>query len=180
MSFQDLGAESVLGEGIGEDAETLRGRLALATRYLANWYRATKGSENQAVWYQRIDALRAKVERAYAELCKPANVTFGGRGAMALYASAAADWPQLWRDLTLSADTLPEPSLLDKAASFIDAPFKILPALADDLGAAVGGAAGNLLRQIWVNTYPFLIGGVIIGGVWYFRAPLLALMPKGK
>jgi hypothetical protein len=164
----DLGVESLLGPDAAEPAQILRDRLALASRYLANWYKATKGSDNKAVWWQRIDAERAKVEAAYSEYSKPENLTFGGRTASALYLNAAQDWPQLWRDLKLSPDTLVEQSLIDSVADVFTAPFSVLPTMGNEIGKAIGGALGGLVRQL----FPWLLAAGAVGLVYVFRAPL--------
>ncbi len=173
---ENLGVESILGIDANEDAQTLRDRLALSTRYIANWYRATKGSDDQATWYQRIDTERAKVEAAYNELIKSENAYFPGRTAKALYQDAANDWPQLWRDLKLSADTLSEPSLLDTAADFgttlLHTPSAIISDIGNEVGKAIGGAAGNLWRQAW----PWLLVAGVGVTVYYFRAPISAAL----
>jgi hypothetical protein len=175
---QDLGAESLLGPDADEDAQTLRDRLALATRYLANWYKATKDSAGQAVWWQRIDAERTKVEAAYSELAKQENTYFAGRIAKAYYMDAAAGWPQLWRDLKLSADTLPDPSLLDSAADLLTTiahtPSAAIADVGNEIGKAIGGSLGNLWRQAW----PWLLVAGGVGVVYMLRKPLALAASK--
>lgn len=171
----NLGAESLLGvDAEGEAAQDVRDRLALASRYLANWYRATKGSDDQATWWQRIDDQRRKVEDAYELASASGNELFLGTAARAAYVDAAAGWPQLWRDLKLSADTLPEPSLLDQAASLASAPFAMLPTLGNELGKAIGGALGSLVRQL----FPYILVAGAAGVVYVFRAPIMAVVAK--
>lgn len=177
MSFENLGPESLLGDSdVVDTAQDMRDRLALATRYLANWYRATKGSDNQGVWWQRIDTERTRVEAAYSELTKNENTYFASRKAKALYNDAARDFPQLWRDLTLSADTLPEPSLLNQAADLATTiwhtPSAIVSDIGNEIGKAIGGALGNLWRQAW----PWLLVGGAAYGVYVFRAPIAAAL----
>lgn len=178
MSYADsenLGVESLLGpDADGQAAQDVRDRLALATRYLANWYRATKGSDDQDVWWQKIDALRTKVERAYALAGTADNQLFLGRSALAAYADAAQDWPELWRDLKLSSDTLAEPSLIDRAADFTTNPLAFLPSLSEAFAKAVGDSLAAIARQLT----PWLIAGVVVGGVYVFRKPLVALASK--
>lgn len=172
---QNLGVESLLGpDADGVAAPDARDVLALASRYLANWYKATKGSEDQDVWWQRIDTERAKVELAYKLASQEDSTYFLTRAAKAAYTDAAHDWPQLWRDLKLSADTLPEPSLIDEVASIVTAPFSILPTLGNEVGKAVGGAVGNLVRQVF--PYVLLTGGIIV--VYTFREPILLGLKK--
>jgi hypothetical protein len=175
----DLGVESLLGpDAEGELSQDLRDRLALASRYIANWYRATKGSDDEAVWWQRIDAERAKVDAAYRALNTADNYTFPGMKERALYADAAMGWPQLWRDLNLSADTLPSPGLLSSAADLVttiaETPAAIIPFIGDQIGKAAGGAAA----KIWDGAWPLIVVVAGVGLVYVFRAPLVRLAGK--
>lgn len=173
----DYGAENVLSFADGELAADLRDRLALATRYLANWYKAVDDSENKAVWYQKIDTLRAKVEGAYQLLLDPANKTFPGNKEVAAYNDASADWAGLWRELTLSGDTI-HMELLQQVADFVDmlvqTPALLATTIGNELGKAVGGAAGSFLARAW----PYVIGALVVGGVYIFREPLSKLASK--
>ncbi len=172
---ENLGAESLLGvDAEGEEAQDVRDRLALATRFLANWYRATKGSEDQAVWWQKIDAERIRVERAYALAGTAENQVFLGTEARAAYVDAAAGWPGLWRELKLSAATLAEPSLLDRAASIAEAPLSFLPSFSEGLSKAVGDSLAAVMRQL----APWLLVAGAVGVVYVFRKPLGALASK--
>lgn len=179
MSLEDLGPEGLLGpDAEGEDAQALRDRLSLASRYMANWYKATKGSDNQDVWWQRIDAERTKVEAAYAEMIKQENTFFAGTVARGLYADAASTWPQLWRDLTLSADTLPDPTLIDQAAGVLTmighTPAALVADVGNEIGKAIGGGLGNIWRQAW----PWLLVAGGFYAVYTFRRPLAAVIGK--
>jgi hypothetical protein len=172
---ENLGPESLLGvDAEGEAAQDVRDRLALATRYLANFYRATKGSDDQALWWQRIDTQRAKVERAYALAGTAENQLFLGDEARAAYVDAAATWPQLWRDLKLSSDTLKEPSLLDRAASVAENPLAFLPTFSEGLSKAVGDSLAAIARQL----APWLLLAGAAGVVYVFRKPLMAAAAK--
>lgn len=168
----DFGPESLLGVPDGEDAQTLRDRLELALRYLANWYRATKGSDNQDLWWGRIDQERAKVEAAFRAM-DPARV-FPGRAELAAYNDAAAGFPQLWRDLTLSADTLPDPSLLDRAADIIDTIFETPGYVIDKLTNSLARGVGNGVASIWANLWPVIVVAGVVGLIYVFRVPLAA------
>lgn len=166
----DLGPESLLGIPDGEDAPTLRDRLDLALRYLANWYKATKGSDNQDTWWFKIDQVRAKVETAYKSF-SPADL-FLGKDAVAKYNDAALAFPQLWRDLNLSRDTLPDPGLLDVAADIadtvIETPGYVISKVGDSLARGIGGAAGSLVERLW----PYLLVAGIVLVIWLFRKPI--------
>jgi len=172
---ENLGPESLLGiDAQGEHAQDVRDRLALATRYLANFYRAVADSADVALWRQRIDTVRAKVERAYSLASTPDNATFLGSAARAAYVDAAAGWPQLWRDLKLSPDTLIERTLLDRAASIAEAPLSFLPTFAEGLAKSLGDTLGGIARQL----APAVAVAGAVGLVYVFRRPLLALVGK--
>jgi hypothetical protein len=172
---EDLGAEGLLGpDAEGQLAQDVRDRLALATRYLANWYRATKGSDDQALWWQKIDTERAKVERAYEIAGRQENQLFLGREALAAYVDAAEGWPSLWRELKLSSDTLVEPSLLDRAAGIVENPLAFLPTVSEGLAKAVGDSLAGIARQL----APWLIVAGVAGAVYVFRRPLMRLAEK--
>ncbi len=185
---ENLGTESLLGDVESEalDAPTMRDRLALSTRYLANWYRATSEQlaktiesrgPDQAVWWAKIDAERAKVEAAWTALQDPLSQYFAGLPAKRLYQDASNGWAALYRELVLSADTL-DASLLDVAASFGDtlfhAPGLLIPAVGNEIGKAVGGALGNILSRTW----PYLLGAGVLFGAYIFRRPLVAAVNK--
>lgn len=169
----NLGPESLLGIPDGAMAQELRDRLDVALRFLANWYKATKGSADQAIWWLKIDQVRAKVEAAYKSFT-PADLWLRD-SAVALYNEAAAAFPPLWRELTFSADTLPSPSLLDYPAAYLDAvietPGYLIHKIGKSLGDGIGGALGALTEKLW----PYLLVAGVVAGVYVFRAPLLAL-----
>lgn len=168
----DLGPESLLGIAEGEDAPTLRDRLDLALRYIANWYKATKGSDNQDIWWAKIDQVRAKVETAYHSF-SPGDL-FLGKDAVRLYNDAAAAFPGLWRELNLTRDTLPDPGLLDVAADIGDAvletPGYLINKVGDSLARGIGGAAGSLVERLW----PYLLVAGIVLAIWLFHKPIEA------
>lgn len=174
----DLGVESLLGTSDDDGSPGLRDRLALATRYLANWYKATSSSDNKDVWWQKIDTVRAKVEATYNELLQPLNSGFLSRQAKADYDDASASWADLWRQLQTSDDTI-DVSLLSQLADFgttlIQAPGLIIPQITDSLGKALGDGTARFFAAAW----PFLIGAGVALGVYVFRRPLAALVSKG-
>jgi hypothetical protein len=178
MADLDLSKENFLGISDGLTGAEMRERLALSTQYIANWYKATEDSDNKDVWWQKIDALRAKVESTYAELQQPANQYFAGRKEKADYDEASAAWAQLWRELILSTDTI-DISLLDQLADFgttlINAPGLLVPRLAESVGKALGDSASRFFTQAW----PFLLAAGALGVVYIFRRPLVALAQKG-
>jgi hypothetical protein len=174
----DLGPESLLGVPEGAMAPELRDRLDLALRYLANWYKATKGSAEQTIWWLKIDQVRAKVEAAYKSFT-PADLWLRDSAEL-LYNDAAIAFPGLWRDLTFSADTLPEPSLLSLPARVVDAvietPGYLVHKIGKSLGDGIGGGLGALTEKLW----PYALAAGVVIGVYVFRAPLLALVKKAS
>jgi hypothetical protein len=171
------GPEGLLGYADDLDAQTMRDRLALATRYLANWYAATKGSDNQDVWWARIDQLRAEVEGSYSEMSQDANTYFAGKTAIANYNQASNDWNSLYNDITLSIDASQLSvinALPDLPSAILQAPGVILPQIGNELGKIIGGTLGQFLRQTW----PYLIVAGAVGLVYVFRGPLSKLAGK--
>ncbi|HET7485835.1 MAG TPA: hypothetical protein VFJ64_10745 [Solirubrobacterales bacterium] len=184
MADLALGPESLLAYGDGEDAQTLHDRLDLALRYIANWYKATGDSANKSIWWTRIDQVRAKVEAAERAM-NPSQV-FPGNAELALYNDAGPAFAQLWRDLTLSADTLPDPSLLAKAADTLDTilqtPGYVVSAAADaaaKIAGALGKGAGDAARNFVFSAWPLLAIAGIAGVVYFFRKPLARALSTG-
>ncbi len=181
-----LGTESLLGISDGLDAQEMRDNLALASLYLANWYRATEGSvaksidgitPDTVIWWKKIDLVRAKVERTYNELQDPLSAGFAGPVAKRDYDDASAAWASLYRELVLSADTL-DASLLDQAASLgatlFHTPGLLVPAIGNEIGKAVGGALGAFLGKTW----PYLAGAGVLFTAYYLRRPLAVIIRK--
>lgn len=139
----DSGPESLLDDPTGQDAQELHDKLERALLYISNWYKAVEGSARQSTWWQRIDQLRSKVERAL-KLMDPATL-FPGNAARAAYNDAALSFPGLWRELTLSSDTFLHPGLLDEAADSIFAPVVKIGQAA---GQAVDAAAAAVRRGL--------------------------------
>lgn len=167
---EDLGAEGLLGDVDADalDAQEARDRLALASRYLANWYRATKGSTDQDIWWAKIDAERALVEEAYRQASDMSSAGFLTRAARAAYTAASMGWAPLYRELKLSPDTLTSPDLIDQAADLLHAPLAFIPTVAESVSKAIGNTLGGIVRPI----FPWLIGGVALGLVYVFRKPI--------
>jgi hypothetical protein len=184
--MENLGTESLLGDPEGEDAQTLRDRLALSTRYLANWYRATESSAaktisgrppDQAVWWAKIDLVRRKIELAYQDLLNPLSQYFAGPVAKADYQDASNAWAQLYRELLLSVETI-DASLIDVAADFGDmlahSPALLVASVGNEAGKAIGGALGLFLAKTW----PYLVGAGVLFTIYIFRVPLVRAVGK--
>jgi len=173
---ENLGPENLLGIPDGQDCRELRNRLDLALRYIANWYKATNSGEHKQIWWARIDQVRAKVEIAFKK-CDPIDI-FPRSSAVAAYNEAALAFPQLWRDLTLSADSFPDPTLLDYASGYLGAmlemPAYVGTSVATGIGNAIDGTLGALLSRL----APWLILGAVVGGVYILRVPLGALASR--
>lgn len=176
MNQTASGTESLLGIADGLSASEMRDNLALSTRYLSNWYKATDGSDNQSVWWGRIDHLRASIEATYKELTDPANTYFAGKAAIADYNAASQEWSGLFRDITFSADAN-QVSLLSQLPSLVDTiadPASWVPSIGNELGKAFGGLIGQFLRQTW----PYLAVAGVVVVVYVFREPLAKLAGK--
>ncbi len=172
-----LGPESLLGIPDGEDAQTLHDRLDLALRYIANWYKATDGSTDQAFWWTKIDQVRAKVEAA--ERAINPGAIFPGNVELALYNDAALSFPGLWRELTLSADTLPAPGFLDVAADLFDTVLQTPGYIVTSAANAAGAALGNSARAFVFQAWPLLALAAAAGVIYFFRAPLARALQTG-
>jgi hypothetical protein len=176
----DLGNPNFLGtsdlaadEAQGAPAQELRDRLSRATLFLANWYKATADSADKAIWWHDIDAVRAKVEAAYKLLSAPEAAIFPSKKENAAYDEAANAYASLYTRLNLSTDVNIHTDLISSAASLFEAiasaPAAAVSYIGNEAGKAIGGAAGNFLRQAW---WVIVIGGVA-AGVYVFRKPIL-------
>jgi hypothetical protein len=160
----NLGASSVLGIADGELTADLHSRLDLALQYIANWYKATKGSDNQDVWWTQIDQVRAKVDDV-----------FPSSSEVAMYNDASASYAALYTQLYASYDTLPQPALIDQAAdlatTIVQTPSYVITWLAGLVGKTVNDAAKNLFLEAW----PVLLVAGAAGVLYLFRRPLSRL-----
>lgn len=168
----DLGPEGLLVDAEGNPIDDTRRRLDLALRYISNWYRATDDSDNKSIWWAKIDDVRAKVEAAFTSM-DPSKV-FPGKDELALYHDAQAAFPEMWRQLNFSADTLPRPELIDIAADFLDAvtetPGIIVTTVIDKLTKGAGDAVGKAVKNLWPV---LLVAGVLGGGYLVVKAKVL-------
>jgi hypothetical protein len=158
----DLGPSALLIDADGNLITDTRTRLDLALRYISNWYRATDGSDNQSIWWVKIDGVRAKVEAAFTAM-DPAKV-FPGKDELAVYSDAQLAFADLYRQLQFSSDTLPKPGLLDLAADFVDAlaetPGIILTTVVDKVSKGIGDATKKAITNLW----PILAVVAVAGG----------------
>jgi len=165
----NLGAAgSLLGTGDGELAGDLHDRLDLALQYLANWYRATKGSDNQDLWWTKIDQVRAKIETAERQIT--AAEVFPTSGQVNLYNDASAAYADLYTQLQLSIDTLPQPALIDQAAGLVTTIVEAPSTFITYAAGLVGKTLGDSAKEFFLGAWPVLIVAGV--AVVVFRKPL--------
>jgi hypothetical protein len=99
---------------------------------------------------------------------------FPGTTELNAYNDAALVFPGLWRELTLSADTLPEPSLLDVAASIADTILETPGYVIDRVTNSLANGLGNGAASVWHNLWPVFLAAGVLGLLYIFRAPLAA------
>ncbi len=164
----DLGASSVLGTGDGELAGDLHDHLDLALQYIANWYKATEGSDNQDLWWAKIDQVRAKVENAERQITSVE--VFPTASQVALYNDASSSYASLYTDLYTSADTLPQPALIDQAAGLVSTIVEAPSTFITYAAGLVGKTLGDSAKAFFIGAWPvLLVAGV---AVIVFRKPL--------
>jgi hypothetical protein len=174
----DLGVGNFLGTGDGTPSADLHANLDLALQYLANWYKATKGSDNQDLYWAQIDQVRAKVELAERTI-DPANI-FPSNSEVNLYNDASAAFADEYQTLALTVDTLPQPALLDQAADVVTTIVEMPSTIVTKLANVVGSGLGNATKQFFLTAWPFLAVGAVVLGVYVFRRPLLRLAGSVK
>jgi hypothetical protein len=171
--------ESLLGFA-DDTVDELRDRLMAAMRFTFSWMQAVEGSDNENEWLERIHAMQEQIVAATRAL--PTEDVFPRDEAAKLYETTSANWAALWRDLQLSADTLPRPDLLTVLGSYgravIDAPFAAAQTIAEQVAGSLGKALGGTVAGIWRALWPFLLVGGGIGIAYLFRAPLARLLGK--
>ena len=161
----------------------LRDRIDLAFRYTVSWASAAgdyaAGADGVNFAY-RIDAMQTSLRQLYALM--PLSDTFPGKDAKAAYENVSQQYAQLYRDLVFSADTLPQPTLLEYAASFgqalIDAPVAAITGAMEKIANGAAKALGGTAGAIWSALWPWLLVAGGAGAVWLFRAPLLRALGK--
>lgn len=164
----NLGASSVLGIADGEASADLHDRLDLALQYIANWYRATKGSDNEDLWWAKIDQVRGKVETAERQIT--ASEVFATKAQVNLYNDASYAYAGLYTELYTSADTLPQPALIDQAAGLVTTIIETPSTFITYVAGVVGKGAGDAAKQFFLGAWPvLLVAGV---AVIVFRKPL--------
>lgn len=171
----DVTAESALSFADAPSLE-LRERIDRAFRYTVSWSAAAGSAldRNGAPFAKRIDNTQSALKGLYALI--PPDSVFPGDDAKAAYERVSAEYAQLYRDLVFSADTLPEPALLERLAGFgqslFDAPSAALTGIAETASNAVARALGGTAAAIWSALWPWLLVAGAAGAIYVFRAPL--------
>ena len=172
--------ESTLGTAEGTPISELRPRLDKAIGYIGSWYDAVGSGDPfdlfsaAPVWSDRIGAVLSEINGVQAMM--PPSDLFPGKDAVAAYNHASADFAQLYRDLLFSADTLPQPAVLDQVSDFfkvaIHAPVAAAKTLAEILADEIKKLLGNTAAAIWHALWPWILVAGAAGVVYVFRAPL--------
>lgn len=160
----------VLGRADGELSGDLHDRLDVGLTYIANWYKATKGSANQDTWWTKIDQVRAKVETA--ERTITSDDVFPSSSEVALYNGASDAYAGLYMELYTSYDTLPQPALIDQAADLASTIAEFPSYVVTKAAGLVGQTLGDSTKALFIGAWPFLLVAGIVGGVYLFRKPL--------
>jgi hypothetical protein len=180
-TLADASVEHTLGPADGSALE-LRDRILLALRYTASWGRAAGNAVDNdgRAFADRIGDIE---EALYGLLTLiPADSVFPGKDAAAAYERTSQAFAQLYRDLTFSAATLPDASLLDQAGSLlravVDAPSSALTMAAEATSNAVARALGGTAAAVWSALWPWLLLAGGVGVAYVFRAPLARALKK--
>lgn len=177
--------ESVLSFA-DEPIEVLRDRVLQAMRYTFSWSRAVgegagvlgaaggaPGALAAAAWQQRIAGMQAALRELLVMM--PLSDRFAGRDAVAAYERVSQGFAQLYRELVLSAATLPRPDLLDQlgdlGSAVFQAPAAAITTVAEQASNAIARALGGTAGAIWSALWPWLLVAGGVGLIYLFRAP---------
>lgn len=181
------GVESTLGLADAPVLE-LRDRIYTALGYTFSWSAALKPGSGvvlnvatgaydpiaAAQLAARVSDMQDTLRALYNELTP--DMQFLGRDQVSAYESISAAFAQLYRDLTLSASSLPRPDLLDQVgdigSAFFDAPAAAITALAEKASNGIARTLGGATAAIWSALWPWILIAGIVGVVYVFRAPL--------
>lgn len=180
-AFGDVSAESVLSIA-DEPVDVLRQRIQLALRYTFSWMDAAgDASDRDGVPFsKRI----SDVQTALFVLLDliPAGSVFIGKDAKAAYERVSRGYAELYRDVVFSADTLPQPSLIEVLGDLGTAAFKAPVAAAKTAAQMIADSIrqllGNTAAALWTNLWPWLLLAGGAGLVYLFRAPLARALGK--
>ncbi len=177
----DVTAESALSFA-DEPVLILRQRLDRAFRYTVSWSAAAGDALDRdgVSFSSRIDDVQLAIKVMYTLI--PPDSVFIGKDAKAAYERLSAGYAQLYRDLVFSAETLPQPALLEKLAglgqALLDAPTAAITGAAESISNAIARVLGGTAAALWSNLWPWLLLAGAAGGVWIFRAPLARAVGK--
>jgi hypothetical protein len=175
-SLADVSAESALGFADATPIVELRERIDRAFRYTVSWSSAAGDATDRsgAPFKARIDNVQWALRGLYGLM--PLSDTFAGKDAVAAYNQVSALYAQLYRDLATSADTLPQPALLETVAgigkAMIDAPVAAATGAMEQLANGVARLLGGTAGALWSALWPWLLLAGGAGAIWLFRAPL--------
>lgn len=179
--------ESTLGLADAPVLE-LRDRISAALRYTFSWSKALSPGSGvvlnvaagaydpiaAAEFGKRISDMQDALRALYSLL--PPDLVFVGNPQKTAYESVSAAFAQLYRDLALSADTLPRPELLqqlgDLGSAALNAPAAAATTLAQEIANALARLLGGTAGAIWAALWPWLLVAGGAGVVYVFRAPL--------
>lgn len=150
-----------------DPAPELRKAMTKILQAVETWQKAVKGSDNESMWFARIDEVRKKAKNVYNIMSD--ELVFPGKSQQAAYNDAVKAYLDLNDDIQFSKDTLPRPDLLDQAASFVDSlkdfPSEIIKGIgdaskkaADALGDAFNGTATEIVKKLW----PWAVGLILV------------------
>lgn len=156
----------------------LRKAMTKILQAVETWQKAVKGSDNEAMWFSRLDEVRKKAKNVYDLMTD--ELVFPGKSQQAAYNDAVKAYLDLNDDIQFSKDTLPRPDLVDQAESFIkslkdfpeeaihgigDAATKAVDAIGEELrklaaslAAGASGSAWEVLKKLW----PWALGAVAV------------------
>ena len=145
----------------------LRKAMTKILQAVETWQKAVKGSDNEAMWFSRLDEVRKKAKNVYDLMTD--ELVFPGKSQQAAYNDAVKAYLDLNDDIQFSKDTLPRPDLLDQAASFVDSlkdfPADIIEGIGDaakKAAAAAADAFNGTAEEIVKKLWPWAVGLILV------------------
>jgi hypothetical protein len=176
-----------------EPVAELRDRVVRALGYTFSWLKAVGAGNNvlevaagaagpveAAAWQIKIRSLQSSLRELLVML--PLSDTFATKDAKAAYERASGAFAEMYRQLVLSASTLPQPELLDSVAdlgtALFQAPAAAITTVAEQASNAIARALGGTAGAIWSALWPWLLVAAVGGVVYVFRAPAARALGK--
>jgi hypothetical protein len=173
-TLANVSAESALSFA-DEPVDVLRDRIDLAFRYTVSWAKAAGDyatGPDGLPFSVRIDQMQSALQGLYALL--PLSDVFPTKDAKAAYEKVSAQYAQLYRDLVFSADTLPDPTLIEVASSLaaalVDAPVAAITAGMEKVAGGAAKLLGGTAGALWSALWPWLLVAGAAGAIYVFRA----------